>query len=164
MTSLLLIISFLLHVIMLIAIFQLYQQLQKIKQTNDHALETTMQRFISEIKAENNYLRQNMAQKNPPTPTNAPQAVASKQGTDDGLEKEQHPNQANEEVHHQDTYNKAAELVEDKQEQIELSLEGKILQLYQAGYPVDQIARQLTCGKTEVALILELQQRIKRNT
>lgn len=50
MTSLLLIISFLIHVVVLIALFQLYQQNQRIMQERDDTLNTKMQQFINEIK------------------------------------------------------------------------------------------------------------------
>src|SRR5690625_5092517 len=58
MVSLLLIISFLLHIVLLIAIYFLYQQLEIVKRNKNDKLEATLQSFLDEIKDENVRLQQ----------------------------------------------------------------------------------------------------------
>src|SRR5690625_5194763 len=156
MTSLLLIISFLLHVIMLIAIFQLYRQIEQLKQEKNESIETTMQQFINEIKAENHQLQQQLSQTSRPSSSFSPVELGETTTHSDNKElNEKHPK-------NDQTIND--ELTDMKQEKMELSLEGKILQLHETGYNVEQIAEQLTCGKTEVELILNLQQQLRQKT
>lgn len=164
MTSLLLIFSFLLHVIMFIAIFQLYQQVQQMKQTDDPKVEKMMQQFIAEIKEENNDLRQIIAQQQTPTSFDEHDHTPNTMENKYKPKGEQENNFVLPQVKEHKLYHASTKLTEDKHEEIELSLEGKILQLHQAGYDVGQIAEKLTCGKTEVELIIHLQQQLKQNT
>jgi|SRR5690625_526811 len=159
MTSLLLIISFLLHVIMLIAIFQLYRQIEQLKQEKNESIETTMQQFINEIKVENHQLQQQLSQTSRPSSSFSPVEQGETTTHSDNKElNEKHPK------NDQTTNDELIDITDMKQEKMELSLEGKILQLHEAGYNVEQIAEQLTCGKTEVELILNLQQQLRQKT
>lgn len=52
--------------------------------------------------------------------------------------------------------NKQLSETEDK---VETSLQAQILQLYEQGLTLDQIAKQLKCGKTEAELIINFHQK-----
>lgn len=162
MTSLLLIISFLLHVILLISIYQLYKQIQELKQTKNSELHTVAEQFISEIKQENKLLQERLTHH-------------ANLATSNDLDQTMNPRQASNESLFQSTLqsNKKnpsieglniEDLTEKKHEEMELSFESKILQLHQQGLNVDQIAERLKCGRTEVDLIVHLQQQLKHNT
>lgn len=158
MTSLLLIISFLIHIIILIAIFQLVKQIQQVKQFKDKETETMMLQFLNEIKAENKQLQEQLTRE-------------QNQTGNDQLHHEQIKTSATPQTKSDDeiseivgTDMQMTDLVENKQEQMELSMEGKVLQLNEEGYSTEAIAEKLTCGKTEVELILNLQQKLKLNT
>ena len=164
MTSLLLIISFLIHIVVLIALFQLYQQNQRIMQERDDTLNTKMQQFINEIKQENNNLQQQLIQmKTPPVVSNLQENVHERESN---MKPTVTQNTSKQYVveENKSTGQTITDLTEERKEEIELSLEGKILQLYKAGFDAAEIAEKLTCGKTEVELILNLQQQLKRNS
>lgn len=164
MTSLLLIISFLIHVVVLIVLFQLYQQNQRIMQERDDTLNSKMQQFINEIKKENNNLQEQLIQmKTPPVAFNFKEDV---QEQDSHMKPTMTPNTSKQKTDEekQSAGHSIADLTEDRKEEMELSLEGKILQLHEAGFNAAEIAEKLTCGKTEVELILNLQHQLKRNS
>src|SRR5699024_10431109 len=62
MTSFLLIISFLLHIIILTAVFQLNQQLHKSKKQTNDEIEEVLSSFLEEIKVENEQLKEMLSQ------------------------------------------------------------------------------------------------------
>lgn len=164
MTSLLLIISFLIHVVVLIALFQLYQQNQRIMQERDDTLNTKMQQFINEIKQENNNLQEQLIQmKTPPVASNFQENVQQRESHVKPTMTYNTSKQYSAEESKSKDHSISA-LTEERKEEMELSLEGKILQLHEAGFNAAEIAEKLTCGKTEVELILNLQQQLKRNS
>jgi|SRR5690625_3072331 len=155
MTSLLLIVSFLLHAILLIAIYQLYQQLQQIKQTNENELHQMIQQFIAEIKEENKHLQAQLtAQSAPPNVHEHHQVKDESIVTSYSKAAPTLPTQKAKPMNHVDSI---IELTDKKCEQTEVSFEGKVLQMYHQGFDVDQIAKQLESGRTEVDLIIKLQ-------
>lgn len=159
MTSLLLILSFLLHAILLIAIYQLYQQLQQIKQTKENESHHVVQQFIAEIKEENKRLQDKLAGQ-PTSPyvreyheiTDEPNYTATL-GTQQTV-----PTSTGKSMSRVDSI---TELTDEKREQMDVSFEGHVLQLYQQGFNTDQIAKQLGSGRTEVDLIIKFQSSFK---
>src|SRR5699024_10197684 len=155
MTSLLLIVSFLLHAVLLIAICQLYQQLQQMKQTKENASQKIVQQFIAEIKEENKHLQaQITAQYASPDVHENQQLKDESNMTSHSTTSRTIPTEQEKSMKHIDSI---IELTDNKHEQTEVSFEGKVLQLYQQGFDVDQIAKQLNSGRTEVDLIIKLQ-------
>lgn len=155
MTSLLLIVSFLLHAVLLIAIYQLYQQLQQMKQTKENESQQIVQQFIAEIKEENKHLQaQITAQYASPDVHENQQLKDESNMTSHSTTSRTIPTEQEKSMKHIDSI---IELTDNKHEQTEVSFEGKVLQLYQQGFDVDQIAKQLNSGRTEVDLIIKLQ-------
>lgn len=64
MISILLIISFLLHLIFLVIIYQLYQQIGDLRSERSRDTEVLLSRFLDEIKQENRQLQQQLQQSN----------------------------------------------------------------------------------------------------
>ena len=155
MTSLLLIVSFLLHAVLLIAIYQLYQQLQQMKQTKENESQQIVQQFIAEIKEEHKHLQAQIT-----APYASPDVHENQQLKDESnmtshsTTSRTIPTEQEKSMKHIDSI---IELTDNKHEQTEVSFEGKVLQLYQQGFDVDQIAKQLNSGRTEVDLIIKLQ-------
>ncbi|HLR73381.1 MAG TPA: hypothetical protein VK073_04115 [Pseudogracilibacillus sp.] len=155
MTSLLLIVSFLLHAVLLITIYQLYQQLQQMKQTKENESQQIVQQFITEIKEENKHLQaQITAQYASPDVHENQQLKDESNMTSHSTTSRTIPTEQEKSMKHIDSI---IELTDNKHEQTEVSFEGKVLQLYQQGFDVDQIAKQLNSGRTEVDLIIKLQ-------
>lgn len=157
MVSLLLIISFILHVVTLLAVYQLFQQLEKTKQDKNDELETMLLDFMQEIKAENEQLLEISKQKMTSATTNNAPFTNEKKVNQPTSEPFQQTEQEN------DAFD-ISSLVEQYDEVTELSEEGKVLQLQEKGFSTEDIARKLNRGKTEIELILKLQQQIKQNT
>lgn len=157
MVSLLLIISFILHAVTLLAVYQLFQQLEKTKQDKNDELETMLLDFMQEIKAENEQLIEISKQKMTSATTTNASFINEKKVNQPTSEPFQQTEQEN------DAFD-ISSLVEQYDEVTELSEEGKVLQLQEKGFSTEDIARKLNRGKTEIELILKLQQQIKQNT
>lgn len=142
MTSFLLIISFLLHIVAFIAIFQLYKQAQISKQDSSSSeMMELFEVYLAEIKEENKRLEETLLDKKEYIPTDDT-FTATPQVNEKPWQKES-----------SDGY-KVPEV--DDQVQFETSLQANILQLYNQGMSNEDIARKLSCGKTEVDLIVKL--------
>ncbi len=149
MASFLLIISFLLHIIVLIAVYYLFQQIQLLKQDNTKELTDLFETYLREIRIENRRLESEIDSAAPQT--------------------EQIKNQKKNVIHIQNEDSIMNEVDSEEvtlttdtiDDTFETSLEAKILQLHHQGIEVTEIAQMLNCGKTEAALIINLYQ--KRN-
>lgn len=142
MISLLLIISFLLHIIAIFGIYQLYKQLQVVKQEDSSDVIELFETYLQEIKDENNRLQVELSGKVSQEKTESPQQPEmynKKQTTSE-----------NEKV---SNYKPPENQMDDS---VEASLQARILQLYNEGLQETEIAQKLNCGKTEVALIIKL--------
>jgi len=152
MTTFLLMISFLLHLLTLVAIYQLFKQIQTYKQAK--ATETTkditdlLEAYLDEIKDENNRLQMEL------TKSRSSSTPETSNGATPSLEKI-------EQTSIDSTYEEAPYF--DTDDSIETSLQAKILQLSHQGYDADEIAGKLNCGKTEAALIIKLQEKNRCN-
>lgn len=136
MTSMLLLISFLLHLIALAAIFQLFKQVQQLKKNNSQDIMELLETYLEEIKEENRLLEKEVNNQTPPKNSVPPE-------TDD----------INKQNNGKDDYIPQVYNVMDDSE---TSLQARILQLHGQGQTVDKIARNLNCGKTEAELIIKL--------
>lgn len=164
MTSLLLIISFLLHIVLFITIFQLYQQIQQLKQSKHSELHTMLDEFVSEIKQENQRLQERITYQANQDKSNELQLTnKSEQTIEQPLSKSPLPF-SKKHFETESLNHNIEDLTEAKHEEMEVSIESKILQLKHQGFNIDQIAEQLQCGRTEVELVVHLQQQLKHNT
>jgi|SRR5690625_526624 len=141
MTSLLLIISFLLHTIILIGLFQLLKQIQSLKHSKDKETETMMLAFIDEIKTENQRLQQQLNKHQRKT-SDDPLLYEQKEATSE------RPDLHDESKVLDERNSQLTDRLQDQQEEMKLSLEGRVLQLNQKGYSIEEIAEILTCSKT----------------
>ncbi|MEC5422666.1 hypothetical protein QGM71_04050 [Virgibacillus sp. C22-A2] len=148
MVSFILIISFLLHIIALTAIFQLkkqVEQFQKPEDTND--ILEVFETYLQEIKEENKRLQEDLLKKTP------------KEYSD--MNDVSHLSVANDTTtaNHPSSTEKPYETIlpeDDKDDTVESSLQAHILQLHNKGLPTSEIAQRLNCGKTEAELTIKL--------
>lgn len=148
MTSLMLTISFILHVIVLIAIYYLFNQVIENKENHSQEINKLFEKHINEIKEENvrleAILRENKEAKS--------RHMNHDKKTDDHVRK----NEETQENLQGYSLNYPDIEAESKDDTIETSLQAKILQLHNQGLSVDYIAKKLNCGKTEAELIINL--------
>jgi DNA-binding NarL/FixJ family response regulator len=145
MESFLLIISFLLHLVTLTIIFQFFKQRSQPKSgTQTEELVTLLETYLQEVKEENDRLQEAISSEKDKA-TSVPKGVSNEpvrsQANDDYSEQEN------------SSYTPPAPIEED---QVEASLQSRILQLHHRGKSNTEIAKQLDCGKTEVELIIKL--------
>ncbi|MEN1966848.1 hypothetical protein WMZ97_02120 [Lentibacillus sp. N15] len=146
--ALLLLISFILHIITLTAIYQLVKQINAIKQNSTDDILELMETYLEEIKEENRLLEAKL------THTHAKEYTVQSEtentsGT--GMLKEDNP---------------LPDWTSDPKitDTFETSLQSRVLQLHEEGLSLDKIASQLHCGKTEVELIIKLHAKNDNNT
>ncbi|AIF45462.1 DUF6115 domain-containing protein [Virgibacillus sp. SK37] len=140
MVSFLLFISFLLHILTFIIIFQLIKKINTLQQVQSPSeIMDLFDTYLEEIKAENEYLQKTL--------NNIPEENKQK-NTDEKVSNLPHSDETD-----QPFYAPHQEMPEDK---MVASLQARILQLYQNGYTAEEIAKQLDCGKTEAALVIKL--------
>lgn len=156
MTSLLLIISFLFHLIAFAAIFQLLKKVQRLEnRANPEAFQAIMEHALEEIKEENDRL-QRMIPVYKGNEVKIEQTKDSQTTANQATDEPQtpiSPIQTNKDEHPQTGIER---LLNDEQEdKVEASLESRVLQLHSQGVPVEDIAKTLDCGKTEAELIIK---------
>ncbi|MFD1037958.1 DUF6115 domain-containing protein [Virgibacillus byunsanensis] len=146
MISLLLFLSFLLHIVALLAILKLFQHIQTLKKTDPGDIMSLLETYVLEIKEENRVLQEELLSEN------------------SRHEKEKQP--AKVPVQPQMTEN--TKTINDKpvetsilqeenvQDNYEMSVPAKVLQLHGQGLSIDEIAQKLNCGKTETELIIKI--------
>ncbi|HLS23322.1 MAG TPA: hypothetical protein VK037_05340 [Pseudogracilibacillus sp.] len=146
MTSFLLLLSFLIHLLLIITIYHLHEKLKKSKLEQLEQFEEVLASFMDEIREENTKLEQKLREEkvrrnvtyHRPITSSTPnfESNVAYQKNEDALSLRHSPSQE-----------------EDK---VETSLESKVLQLQGEGKTVEEIAKQLNRGKTEVDLLLKL--------
>lgn len=156
MTSLLFLISFVLHIISITAIFLLFQQIQATKQNQKDQLESLLKSFVEDIREENERLQKSL-QSNLSSQQSEPNRNVNTQHT--------HTNKTDRSVSNRLVQNVKAEHItnklvqaENREDQIETSVESKILQLHEQGLSHEEIAKKMNRGKTEVELFLKMMQ------
>ncbi|RDW17812.1 DUF6115 domain-containing protein [Oceanobacillus chungangensis] len=151
MQSLLLIISFLIHIVALYAIYRLSQQLQSFKKADTAEITELFELYLQEIKEENNRLQDKISSKTPPHIKPEKTQVVSNNLKNDNHQKE---------INVEPTAKYAAPFIDAKVDDlIETSLEARILQLHHQGMSITEIAQKLDRGKTEVELFIKLHQK-----
>ncbi len=138
MVALLLIISFTLHIIFFITLYYLYQQLQKRNTVDEKELEQILASFLQEIKLENDRLQKQFKEETATANEPIKKEYAS---TSRDLYK---------------PIDLPVQMSEKPKDKIETSATGEILNLYHQGVPIEKIARKLNKGKTEVELIVKM--------
>ncbi|ASN05706.1 DUF6115 domain-containing protein [Virgibacillus necropolis] len=140
MTSFLLIISFLLHMVTFTAIYQLYKQ-TKLPNQNSSSQEIMelFEVYLAEIKEENNRLEQTLLDKeHKPDDEVCPVPHMKEEVNPEGVDDTYTTPKVDDDVHYK------------------TSLHAKILQMHDQGMPNEEIARKLNSGKTEVDLIIKI--------
>lgn len=143
----LIILSFLIHLIVLIAIYLLYKQVQQ-KNENSAEIAKLFDIYLQEVKAENERLQMEILRSSSQTnnqkhshnyvkPSTANQALVKTEGSETETDSYKPP-------------------ISEESANVDLSLHAKILQLHDKGFSIEDIARKLDCGKTEVELFMKL--------
>ncbi|WP_438272977.1 DUF6115 domain-containing protein [Virgibacillus dokdonensis] len=140
MTSILILVSFLLHMVAFTVIFQLYKRMNTNQQLDTSEIDALLAAYIDEIKQENIRLQQQLITLNKRENVETDQIQLVKKEEKDV------------------PYNN------EQQDEMTTSLQAKILQLHSQGHTASEIAQQLNCGKTEVALTIKFQQNSKINS
>lgn len=152
MTSFLLIISFLLHIILLTAIFQLNQQLQKTKKQTNDEIEEVLSLFLKEIKVENEQLKKMLS-----SSTEQDKQQAAKEMKRKSSVATKQVDKMSDNVEH--SILPIETLINKQEDVIEQTAESKIVSMHEQGLSIEEIAKQLHRGKTEVALIVKMYQK-----
>nr|WP_077704043.1 hypothetical protein [Virgibacillus dokdonensis] len=139
-TSILILVSFLLHMVAFTVIFQLYKRMNTNQQLDTSEIDALLAAYIDEIKQENIRLQQQLITLNKRENVETDQIQLVKKEEKDV------------------PYNN------EQQDEMTTSLQAKILQLHSQGHTASEIAQQLNCGKTEVALTIKFQQNSKINS
>jgi uncharacterized membrane protein YhiD involved in acid resistance len=152
MVSFLLIISFLLHLVTIAALYQLIKKVQKIEnESNDIDIVVALERSLEEIKKENNRFERLLKERDKETSSHQKEKKNVK-NTDEVSAKndsiQQKTSNQNENLTHL--------LGESPGYEVEASIESQVLKLYQEGQAVETIAKQLDIGKREVELIIKM--------
>ncbi|WP_047984857.1 DUF6115 domain-containing protein [Ornithinibacillus californiensis] len=144
MTSFLFTISFLLHILSIIAIYALSKQLLMNKSNDSSEIVSLMEDYLEEIKLENDRLQQEVF-KNKQVARHEPSA---------DMELTTHTVKGNLPETPQTLYQD-----EQIQDDIVVSLQSRILKLYEEGLAAEEIARKLGCGRTEVDLLIKFREK-----
>lgn len=160
MVSLLWMISFLLHIVLIMAVSRLFRQLQLEKQQNKERLETLSETVLTEMKLVNQTLEQWSETKRMELQAdydthNKDAPVFPRKVNPHDKTKDRPVDQVEAGAHMVGYQQKK---IEDQQEAFHPSVEGKALQLANRGLSIDEIAKQLARGKTEVELMLKMMQ------
>lgn len=157
MTQLLLL-SYFIHFILLVATFLLFRQIRSINKTEVDEVYQVLDIYLEELKSENKKLKQLMNTEN--------QKLSNPSTTQPFYEKPSKPQRQSDENSLKSTAIKAEYSVEHLEKQFrknqseivkdETSTLSRALYLKDKGYSVSEIAKQLSCGKTEIELLLKL--------
>ncbi|HZW68206.1 MAG TPA: hypothetical protein VFF20_06345 [Pseudogracilibacillus sp.] len=171
MTSILLLLSFLIHLLVLITIYHLYEKSKRNKDEQAEQLEKMLTDFMHDIRVENNKLEEKInenelhqqisynhdssSQSTISKSQNQSKAYISKD--DDGELESLDINYTRPKNKFASHLAKASQ-TQENEDIIEKSLASQIMRLAQAGKSIDDIAKQLNRGKTEVELMLKMNQ------
>jgi len=143
-------ISFILHFILLVAVYYLIKQVSELQQTKNRDLTQLFEKYLNEIKEENKQLQLQL--ENNKT-IHHPKQTTSQKLPKDSLLNDSHQQSS---INERNVANPIELEIGSHEDQIETSLQAKILQLHQQGLTIEQIAKHLNCGKTEAELIIEI--------
>lgn len=152
MTSFLLLLSFLLHLIFFIFLYRFYEQTKQEKESQAEQVEKLLQAFMKEIRLENERLERHIKEQNIETDKLSDETKQASTREKEGIENLTYQPMVRQTVN-SPSKEASKERVKDV---IETSFEAKVLQLAKAGLSIDDIAKKLNRGKTEVGLIIKL--------
>ncbi|MGM7720395.1 Swarming motility protein SwrB [Metabacillus sp. Hm71] len=163
MTILLFIISLLLHIVsfyFIIVLFTKYSTIKDLANTQKKLLEETeeaMTGFLIEIKDENERLLSELKQQEKLTVSEERVEVSSKKLLEHGTEMDKTQKELPEYLNSVNKIEDIIELSHFSQEK-SLPFEMEAINLYEKGYTLEQIAKKLNRGKTEIELLLKFRQ------
>ena len=140
MTSFLLLLSFLIHLLLIITIYHLYEKIKRDKNEQAEQFKSMLMTFTNEIRQENIKLEQKLVKKN--------LKQLSKKSNSTNILPHDEPEYLMDEKKYKEEF--------EINDQVETTFVGQVLQLLQDGKTVDEIAKQLNRGKTEVELLIKL--------
>ncbi|MFW2108831.1 Swarming motility protein SwrB [Bacillus spizizenii] len=158
MSTLLWLLSFTLHGVLLYAVIILYMRLAAVKETEKQQkklleeTENTLAAFLLELKEENEKLIEN---------TGSPSSQAEEETQKPDLrhsEKDSEQGTVQEEenlLEHIEGLITEVECQEERVNSNAQSFEDQVIELYEQGYSANQIAQKLKSGKTEIELFLK---------
>ncbi len=129
MITLFLMISFLVHLLFFYIMYRFYKQIKQLKNQDHQALNDILTAFLEELKEENVFL----------------QNKKNQQQDEMNLSKKT-PNESDFDI---------LQVAMDKNDGVSTSIEGQAFSLYEQGVTVDEIARKLGRGKTEIELMIK---------
>jgi|SRR5699024_6062427 len=146
MVIFLIVISFIIHLIVILTGFIMYSNIQK-KQSNAEEVALLLEEYLKEIKHENSRLLQQVESEQNKRMTNHTSLMKDKEAIENIDEKSDETSP---------TYTEFVETKVKKDDTYDLSLQAQVLQLHSDGQSIEQIARTLNCGKTEVELYIQM--------
>lgn len=144
MTEILLLISFIMHIVLLFIVYKLFQQLNALKQSKNDDLEHMLDTFLQEIREENEALRHQVKEK------------SNHKTTAKVAEKKSYYTKKEEPVAKLEMLE-----MEEKKDDFTPTIQGQVYQLLDEGLAVEEIAKRLNRGKTEIELIVKFKEQIK---
>lgn len=152
--------SFFIHALTLAGLYVVFQHVQKIKNTKPKEIDSMMQSYLEKIQQENKALQAALQDTAPHTETiNTKKRVADHDHDRDMTTDRSGQHQVNTSL----TWKPESIISSNEDDTLETSLASRVLQLDRAGVNIEDIAKQLHCGTTEVALIIQFQKEIKLN-
>lgn len=140
--------SFLINIILLAAVFYLFKEIQALKENQPTHITAVFEKYLEEIREENDRLQANLSSSPIQMPTKKPH---------------RHQDILQKEVKTQSDLKSKSEvdssfMPESVQAKdiAETSHQARILQMYEKGLTSEEISRSLNCGHTEVELTLKL--------
>jgi len=140
--TIILFLSFILHIITFSIIYHLYKKVKQVESTNPNEIMDLLQFYLDEIKEENKQFKSNFD-------INYSRVNEAKIENIAPLE-----NQSNI-PYEQEQKEFPLDIETNIDDRVEASLEAKVLHLYYQNTDTSEIARILNCGKTEVDLIIK---------
>lgn len=171
MTSFLLLLSFLIHLLVLITIYHLYEKSKRTKNEQTEQLQKMLNDFMHDIRVENNKLEEKIYENELPKRVTSNNHPSSLSRTHEPIQSKKTDASSYDDVEidalgMNDTETKSdfashlakASHTQEKEDIIETSIESQMMRLAQEGKSVDEIAKKLNRGKTEVELMLKWNQ------
>jgi len=157
MTSFLFIVSFLLHILLLITVFYLYQHIQSLKNNQTSEVEHMLNNFLQQLKLENEELEKKIHQANI-TPD---EKQKLRKHINEEARETKETNEMSESHKTIETNESSYEfppihMEEPNVDQVETSLHSQVFHLHKKGLTIEEIAKKLNRGKTEIELIIKL--------
>src|SRR5690625_3686254 len=153
MTSFLLIISFLLHLVLFMIIFYLYQHIQTIKSDQTKEIEELLNNFLCEIKLENKNLSNTINHFEYQNYSNQYEQKKSESEEQAQISLKENENKKDIALDRLNSTSKTS--ITNKPDKIETSMHSQVNYLYEQNYTVEEIAKQLNCSTTEVQLLIK---------